>query len=305
MLKYNLNLVFRLFLGFQFLWCQVAFANNENIYTTADRMTLMTAMPNLMSALDVVSLYTGKEDVKAVISKLKKHGISLSEKMPLTMKDGNLYYNAEKFGISNSGLTYKGIVLKYNYSKSFEQNYESFLSKLEKNGNYSIQSLFINNANASEKSQQADSIAGLALIATVGAFLFEAPMWVVGVGIASIVLFGGLSVAYADELDSGVTGVRDFNCLPNGWSVKNKEGTVINTTKDKAGSIQVETINKAGAKSVKPATDTQIALFKANEKLCEAGNSQVVKEIKEKIKAGDFKTDVPHKGANESHDGAK
>ena len=144
-----LNIVFKIVLSVQLVWCRVSFAGTDILYSQKDRMDFLYSIKSWKIAMSIISLQTGRDDVLSVARHLKKSGVDLNDKIPLNQKNGEIFFNGEKIGITTYGIQYKGIVLKYNFSKSYKQNFDIFLEKIsKKNDSYSKILIFMNKAYA-------------------------------------------------------------------------------------------------------------------------------------------------------------
>lgn len=276
-----MKLTFVMFICLQLILPQSVFASGPNI-TKEDRLQLLSATHNWQSALDIVSLYSSNETVSAVKAHMKRNGIGLETKINFSQQGDHYFLGKDKLIVTEKGINYNGLVFKYDFSKSYDANYLDFYNRLSANSKFSLMPLFIDTAFAESKNLKI-LCAELAAALTYAAFVSHAPQWVVVAGVGITIVIAGTAVAYADELGSGVAGLRDINCLANGWSVTTKEGKTIATTEDSNGKIYIETRGQSEKNQPTLATGMQAELFAINKRLCDAGNSPAIKEVKEKL----------------------
>lgn len=306
-----LNIVFKIVLSVQLVWCRVSFAGTDILYSQKDRMDFLYSIKSWKIAMSIISLQTGRDDVLSVARHLKKSGVDLNDKIPLNQKNGEIFFNGEKIGITTYGIQYKGIVLKYNFSKSYKQNFDIFLEKIsKKNDSYSKISIFMNKAYAdivgipkADISKLSIKFSYAAAALTTVAFLVSAPEWLVLGSALATAVYASVGLVYRDE-ELGVPEIYDFTCLENGkgFSFKTKEDSVIKTTRVQPGTIFVETLTKSGTSLSKRATKYQTDLFSIITKACNANNSQVVKDLRENLatKKTSQDTGVKSKTSNSS-----
>jgi hypothetical protein len=278
----KLGMIVKAFLAIQFLFVQTALAGKFE-FNTQDRMALMTSIPNWNSAFSIVSKKVSKEDIAHVTSKLKDAGIDLNSNMGLVQTGNKLYIGNQEVVISGNQITFNGAGFKYNSSKSFEANYNEFYEKLAKSNHASIINLFITNAYASSKSDLSQKYAGTAALLTFVAFLMEAPAWLIASGVVITAALVGVSVAYAGDLEKGALSIRDFNCIPHGWSLTLSDGKKIDTVVADKDSVFVEITTKDGKKTRNPASEEQSKVFWVNQKVCEAKDSKLISELKQNL----------------------
>ncbi len=279
------------------LTCQLLFLKDtyaeSPVFNNTDRANLVSNLKNWHELFSIVRIYTTKSDLDLVVERFKKYGISLESRIGITLRDNVLYLANDPINLAKNGFNYKGHVFKYDLAKSYYENFQSIYKRIAGTSDISLMSLIINGAQARDvENSNAAAAIGIAAAALTGiAFCFEVPAWIVPVGVAITFIFTAVSIAYEIDFDSGL---RSFECLPDGWSVTTKDTTVIKTIKNSTGKIVVEKLNRNGDRKVTPATTSQAKLFYLNQKACEAKNSNIVSEMNTAILTS---TSSPRPGA--------
>lgn len=268
------------------LVCQLIFSpylHAEIIaFTNDDRTSLISNLKNWQTLFTIVRFYIAKSDLDLVVKQVKEAGVSLDSSLGITIKSKVLYCGNEPIKFSEHAINYKGHMIKYDLAISYYQNYQKIYNRISSNSEAGILSLLVSRAHArdKEKSNTAAALGIAAGVLTGIAFCFEAPAWIVPAGVATIFIFAAISIAYETDHDSGM---RAFECLPDGWSVTNKDTTVIKTTGNSNGEVIVEKIGRNGIRNPNPATPSQIKLFYINQKACEVKNLDTLKEMRAAI----------------------
>lgn len=273
--KFNFSGIFKCLLAFQFVWVQHASATNTD-NSLNQKVAMIASIQSLQTGLDLVSLEAGKADIAEATTQLKNAGVDVSQKINLSFKNGSLFLGPDEIKINKNEMNYKGMIFRYNSSRSFSQNIESFTKRLSPQEAYSKFSLFINYAHAVNKKDAAVAVTAAAtVLGIVGFVVASIPLAAVGaaVGVASF------TTALAAEEGPSYKDVKEFKCLADGWTLKTKQGVIVKATESSSGDVQVEVVGKSGEKTIKTLSGAHKDSFLYTKRTCAEGNGKMAQSM--------------------------